>query len=60
MEKGDISGFGHLACPMAGGDMGRHRGVGPGDKLIGRPGYGGEGGLAADLRVGWRQFFEEL
>lgn len=26
MEKGDISGFGHLACPMAGGDMGRHRG----------------------------------
>lgn len=30
---------------------------GPGDKLIGRTGYGGEGGLAADLRVGWRQFF---
>ena len=26
MEKGDISGFGHLACPLAGGDMGRHRG----------------------------------
>ena len=41
---------------------------GPGDKLIGRTGYGGEGdflgGLVAvffrgeaDLRVGWRQFF---
>ena len=58
MEKGYISGLGHLACPLAGGDMGAASRVwGPGDKLIGRTGYGGEGGLAADLRVGWRQFF---
>ena len=42
MEKGDISGFGHLACPLAGGDMGAASRVwGPGDKLIGRIGYGG-------------------
>lgn len=61
MEKGDISEFGHLACPLAGGDMRAAWGLwGPEDKLIGRPGYGGGGGLAADLRVGWRQFFEEL
>lgn len=55
MEKGYISGLGHLACPLAGGDMGAASGVwGPGDKLIGRTGYGVKGGLAADLRVGWR------
>ena len=69
------------------GTWGGIEGVGPGDKLIGRPGYGGGGdffggdwwqffggiggnffgGLMAvffrgeaDLRVGWRQFFEKL
>ena len=76
------------------GTWGGKEGVGPGDKLIGRPGYGGGGdffggiggrslgdlgtdfwgiggsflgGLVAvffrgeaDLRVGWRQFFEKL
>lgn len=76
------------------GTWGGIEGMGPGDKLIGRPGYGGGGdffwgiggrslgdlgtdfwgiggsffgGLVAvffrgeaDLRVGWRQFFEKL
>jgi len=53
------------------GTWGGIEGVGSGDKLIGRPGYGGGGdflgGLVAvffrgeaDLRVGWRQFFEKL
>lgn len=46
MEKGDISEFGHLACPLAGGDMGAAWGLwGPEDKLIGRPGYRGGGDL---------------
>ena len=109
MEKGYISGFGHLACPLAGGDMGRHRGGrtrrqidwatrirrrrgffgGIGGRSLGDLGtdfwgiggsflgdwwqffwgIGGSffGGLVAvffrgeaDLRVGWRQFFEKL
>ena len=53
------------------GTWGGIEGVGAGYKLIGRPGYGGGGdflgGLVAvffrgeaDLRVGWRQFFEKL
>ena len=94
MEKGDISGFGHLACPLAGGDMGRHRGgrtriqIDWATRIWGRRGFfGGIGGRSlgdlgtdfwgiggsflgglvavffrgeADLRVGWRQFFEKL
>lgn len=44
MEKGDISEFGHLACPLAGGGMGvvgTRRQIDWATRIWGRRGFGG-------------------